>query len=453
MTDGPGKRRVRHEQRVLALAIFVGLPGSLIALILLWTGSFTPRLQWTLTLLIVGAWLGSAAVLRDWVVRPLQTLSNLLGALREGDFSIRARDARVDDALGLAMLEVNTLGATLREQRLGAVEASTLLRKVMEEIDVAVFAFDGEGHLQLVNRAGERLLARPGERTLGRSAEELNIANWLEGPTPRTMDAPVPGGGRWELRRTTFRQEGLRHHLVVLSDVSRALREEERQAWKRLIRVLGHEINNSLAPIMSLTGSLQQLLAREPRAPDSDEDLRQGLGIISTRAEALSRFMTSYARLARLPPPELEPVDVRAWVHRIAELETRLPVVVHDGPGLTIDADGDQLEQLLINLVTNAVDAALETGGGVEVSWRSRNGALEVFVEDEGPGVDSPSNLFVPFYTTKPNGTGIGLALSRQIAEAHGGTLSLENRRRGSGCRALLRLPTTQPQHQVAGTR
>ncbi|MEJ2185409.1 MAG: ATP-binding protein [Gemmatimonadota bacterium] len=450
MTDGPGKRRVRHEQRVLALAVFVGLPGSLVALILLWTGAFTPRLQWTLTLLIVGAWLGSAAVLREWVVRPLQTLSNLLGALREGDFSIRARDARVDDALGLAMLEVNTLGATLREQRLGAVEASTLLRKVMEEIDVAVFAFDGDGRLQLVNRAGERLLGQAGDRMLGRSAAELNLSGWLDGPTPRTMDAPVAGGGRWELRRTTFRQEGLRHHLVVLSDLSRALREEERQAWKRLIRVLGHEINNSLAPIMSLTGSLQQLLLREPRAPDSDEDLRQGLDIISTRAEALSRFMTSYARLARLPPPELEPVEVRAWVHRIAELETRMPVAVHDGPDLVVQADGDQLEQLLINLVTNAVDAALETGGGVEVSWRARNGGLEVLVEDEGPGVDSPANLFVPFYTTKPNGTGIGLALSRQIAEAHGGTLSLENRRRAAGCRALLRLPATPGRHLAA---
>ncbi|MEJ2679686.1 MAG: ATP-binding protein, partial [Gemmatimonadota bacterium] len=343
---------MRHEQRVLALAIFVGLPGSVVALVLLWMGGFSPRWQWTLTLLIVGGWLGSAAVLREWVVRPLQTLSNLLGALREGDFSIRARDARVDDALGLAMLEVNSLATTLREQRLGAVEASTLLRKVMEE--------------------------------------------------------------------TTFRQEGMRHHLVVLSDLSRALREEERQAWKRLIRVLGHEINNSLAPIMSLAGSLQQLLARAPRAPDSDEDLRQGLGIISARAEALSRFMTSYARLARLPPPDMEPVDVGAWVHRIAELETRMPVAVHDGPDLVVQADGDQLDQLLINLVANAVDAALETGGGVEVSWHASNGALEVLVEDEGPGVDSPANLFVPFYTTKPNGTGIGLALSRQIAEAHG---------------------------------
>ncbi len=451
MTDRPVPReeaapphRWSHERRVLALAVFVGLPGSALALFFLWTGAFTPKVQWTLTVFLLLAWLGSAVLLREWVVRPLQTLSNLLGALREGDFSIRAREARGDDALGLAMLEVNSLAGTLREQRLGAVEASTLLRQVVEEIEVAVFAFDGDGRLQLANRAAERLLGRPTD-SRGRTARELNIEDWLEGETPRTIDVRYPaGGGRWELRRTTFRQEGLKHHLVVLSDLSRALREEERQAWKRLVRVLGHEINNSLAPIMSLAESLQQLLEREPRPADADEDLLQGIRVISARAEALNRFMASYARLARLPPPELEPVEVGSWIARVAELETRMRVAVAEGPELTVQADGDQLDQLLINLVSNAVDAALETGGGVEVGWRRPNGVLEVVVQDEGPGISGTTNLFVPFYTTKPHGSGIGLALSRQIAEAHGGTLTLENRRGASGCAARLRIPLEQ---------
>jgi two-component system nitrogen regulation sensor histidine kinase NtrY len=226
--------RLTHERRVFLLAVFAGLPGSATALILLWIGAFQPKLQWTLTLVILAVWLVAAALLREWVVRPLQTMSNLLGALREGDFSIRARQAKPTDALGLALLEVNTLATTLRQQRLGAVEASTLLRKVMAEIEVAVFAFDGEGHLKLVNRTGERLLGRPAERILDRTAEELGLGETLDGETPRTLDSRYPGGtGRWELRRTTFRQEGLRHHLVVLTDLSRALREEERQAWTR----------------------------------------------------------------------------------------------------------------------------------------------------------------------------------------------------------------------------
>ena len=431
-----------HERRVLLLAFFIGLPGSATALVLLWTGAFSLKLQWTLTVLVVLLWAGSAVVLREWVVRPLQTLSNLLGALREGDFSIRARNAQPDDALGLALLEVNTLGSTLRAQRLGAVEASALLRKVIAEIEVAVFAFDGAGHLKLVNRAGERLLGRPADRLLNHTAEELGLAGTLEGETPRTIDSRYPGGsGRWELRRTTFRQEGLKHHLIVLSDLSRALREEERQAWQRLVRVLGHEINNSLAPIMSLSESLERIVAQDPPPPDAGEDLRQGLGVIAGRAKALSRFMASYARLARLPPPELEPMEVRPWIERVAELETRLDVRVLGGPEMVIAADGDQLDQLLINLVTNAVDASLETGGGVGIEWRRRAEGVEVLVKDEGPGIADSANLFVPFFTTKPHGSGIGLALSRQIAEAHGGSLTLSNRGDGPGCAARLVLP------------
>ncbi len=434
--------RFSHERRVLLLAVFVGLPGSATAIILLWTGAFAPRLQWTLTILLLVLWLGSAAVLREWVTRPLQTLSNLLSAFREGDFSIRARRAQPDDALGLALLEINTLGSTLRAQRLGAVEASALLRKVMAEIEVAVFAFDGDSLLKLVNRAGERLLGRPAERLLDHSAEELGLSETLEGPTPRTIDSRYPGGtGRWELRRTTFRQEGLRHHLVVLADLSRALREEERQAWKRLVRVLGHEINNSLAPILSLTESLQAIIERDPPPDDADEDVRQGLGVIAARAKALNRFMASYAQLARLPPPELEPMEIRPWIERVAELETRLPVDIDGGPDMVIAADGDQLDQLLINLVTNAVDAALETDGGVSIGWRRRPDAVEVTVRDEGPGIGDSTNLFVPFFTTKPGGSGIGLALSRQIAEAHGGSLTLENRRDHQGTVARLTVP------------
>jgi signal transduction histidine kinase len=251
-----------------------------------------------------------------------------------------------------------------------------------------------------------------------------------------------PGGaGRWEIRRSTFRERGLPHQLLVLSDLSRALREEERQAWQRLVRVLGHELNNSLAPIKSIAATLENLLVREQRPADWHDDMRRGLAVITARAEALSRFMGAYARLARLPQPRRQPMNVGAWIRRVVGLETRLSVVLVPGPDLTIKADGDQLEQLLINLLRNAADAALETGGGVKVGWTKNATHLEVWIEDEGPGLSNTANLFVPFFTTKPGGTGIGLVLSRQIAEAHGGTLTLENRRTGAGCVARLRLP------------
>ncbi|HJQ21263.1 MAG TPA: ATP-binding protein [Gemmatimonadaceae bacterium] len=431
-----------YERKIFRLALFGGLPAVAVAIVLLIHDNYSGKVQWTVGAIIVVTWLVVAAIVRERVVRPLQTLSNLLGALREGDYSIRARGADREDALGLAFLEANVLGETLRTQRLGAMEASTLLRTVMAEIDVAVYAFDERQRLRLVNRAGARVLDQPQERLLGRTADQLGLAEPLGGETPRAMDMTLPGArGRWEVRRQIFRQDGKPHTLLVLADLSKTLREEELKAWQRLVRVLSHEINNSLAPIKSLAGSLQAILDRQPRAPDADDDLQRGLTVIAGRAEALVRFMSSYARLARLPTPQLAPVDVDSWVRRIAALETRLSVQIRGGPRVTIRADGDQLDQLLINLVRNAVDASLQTHGGVSLSWARHNGTLEVQVVDDGPGVTSGANLFVPFFTTKPEGSGIGLVLSRQIAEAHGGSIALENRHDAPGCVATVRLP------------
>ena len=442
---------ITYERRIQLLALAAGFPGSLIALILLWTGAFSSGAAWTLTLLIVSLWFGFAISLQHRVVFSLQTLSNLLAALREEDFSIRARGASREDAMGEVILEMNALSETLREQRLGAMEATSLLRTVMEEIDLAIFAFDNTARLRIVNRAGERLLGQPESQLLAFTAEELGLAACLEGENARTMEMNFPGGsGRWGMRRGSFRQGGLPHQLVVLSDLSRTLRDEERKAWQRLIRVLGHELNNSLAPIQSVAQGLESGLQTVLKTPDPAssestitilDDLRQGLAIIRSRTEALGRFMSAYARLARLPQPKHSQVNVADWIHRTAKLEPRLKVVVDEGPPIVISADGDQLEQVLINLIRNAADAALETKGGVIVGWGKQGSHLDVWVLDEGPGLPNTGNLFVPFFTTKQGGSGIGLVLSRQIAEAHGGELSLRNRLESRGCEALLRLP------------
>jgi nitrogen fixation/metabolism regulation signal transduction histidine kinase len=438
----PHGTRLSHDRRILLMALAAAAPGALISLIFLWTGDYTPKVQWTLSVLILSFCFGFAFALRERVVLPLQTLSNLLAALGEGDFSIRARGARGGDPLGEVMIEVNALVETLRDQRLDALEATTLLRKVMAEIEVAVFTFDGHQVLKFVNRAGAQLLRQGPERLLGRRAEELGLAEALSEESPRLLNASFPGGtGRWEVRRSSFRQGGRPHELLVLSDLSQPLREEERQAWQRLIRVIGHEMNNSLAPIKSIAGSLSTLLDRDPPPPDWREDVQRGLSVIASRSESLSRFMSAYARLARLPPPRLQPLDVGTFIGRVVGLEGRPNVKVAPGPAVTIQADGDQLEQLLINLVHNAVDAANETGGGVRVGWTRVPSGVELWVEDEGPGLSNTGNLFVPFFTTKPGGSGIGLVLSRQIAEAHGGSLTLENRAKATGCRAALRLP------------
>jgi two-component system, NtrC family, nitrogen regulation sensor histidine kinase NtrY len=476
---------VTHSGKILLLVLGSGAPAVAVALVLLERTPMDGSLQWTLEFVVVLAWLAGSAAARSLVVRPLQTLSNMLAALREGDFSTRGRGARPDDALGLALLEANLLTTTLREERLRALESAALLRRVMQAVDVAVFAFDEARRLRLVNRQGERLLARPAERVLGMSAEELGLADLLEGEgepardaPPRVVSATFPGGGgRWEVRRGEFRQGGRPHELMLVTDLSETLRAEERLAWQRLIRVLSHEINNSLAPIKTIAGSLLRRVrsARERAqraglpagaAPNgsavlpatspptssgvvaafgaADDDFAHGLAIVAERADALGRFIGAYARLSRLPPPQKRALDVSTWVRRVATLESRVPVRVEPGPSVVLLADPDQLDQLLINVVRNAADASLETHGTVTVRWEAVPSAVRVVVDDEGPGIADPTNLFVPFYSTKPQGSGIGLALCRQIAEAHGGTIALENRDDRRGCRATVVLPRAE---------
>jgi nitrogen fixation/metabolism regulation signal transduction histidine kinase len=436
----------RFERRVLLMALAVGLPGVAVVLLLIWRPPswITGNPLWV-TAGVLAAWVFLAVAVRRHIVFPLQTVSNLVAALREGDFSVRGRQSRslrANDTLEELIREVNELARTLHAQRLGAVEATALLGKVMEEIDVAVFTFDADHHLKLLNRGAARLLDLPPERAMGQSAESLGLADYLDEGCPRLLDASFPGGtGRWEIRRSSFRQEGLPHQLLVLSDLTRALREEELQAWQRMVRVIGHEINNSLTPIKSISGSLQSLITKRDRPSDWEEDLERGLAIVGSRAEALSRFMAAYTRLARLPQPKLQAVDVAALVRRVAALETRMNVIIGSAGSVTVPADPDQIEQVLINLVRNAVDASLETGGNVRIAWSPRSAHVELQIEDEGPGLSNTTNLFVPFFTTKPGGSGIGLVLSRQIAEAHGGSLRLENRNGGRGCVAYLRLP------------
>lgn len=437
-----GSWQLSHDVRVLLFALAAGFPAVLACIILLAIGHHSEREQLTIDIIIVICWLAFAFSARERVAGSLRTVANLLEALREGDYSIRGRVDNPHEPMSEVMVQVNAMAATLRDQRLGALEATALLRKVMEEIDVAVFAFDPQQTLRLVNRAGERLLAKPAERLLALDSNSLGLAEFLSGDAEQTIQRTFPGAaGRWRVRRSQFREGGVPHQLLVLTDITLPLREEELQAWQRLVRVIGHELNNSLTPIKSIAQSLENLLQSEYLPDDWKEDMTRGLHVIGKRSEALSRFMSSYAKLAKLPAPKLEPVEINGLLRRVTALETRMPVYFEQCPPVTIQGDPDQLEQVLINLVRNAVDASLETGGRVFVRHNCSGPTLQIVIRDEGPGLANTANLFVPFFTTKRGGSGIGLVLSRQIAEAHKGALTLRNAADGPGCEATLTLP------------
>lgn len=451
--------RLLFEKRIALFAVIAALPGILFGTVLIWTHAWPSDIKIALTVLELFLWLVLTLALLDQVVRPLQTLANVVGALREEDYSFRARGAARDDALGELALEINALADILTEQRIQSIEATALLRRVVEEINDPLFTFDPLHQLRLVNAAGQRLLQQPAARLLGKTATELGLDPCFEAQSEALVVLPYSTpNARWMVRRSSFRQEGVPHTLVVISDVSRALREEERSAWQRLIRVLGHELNNSLAPIMSIAGSLSMRIPELELTESNREDFQRGLGIIESRTASLHRFLQSYRRLAQMPSPTLRQVELRPVVERVAALETRLKVEITPGPDLVAMIDPDLIEQMLINLVRNAADAALEHSQAADKSgsaspasrpevrmrWEQQDRKVTLFVEDNGIGLLNPSNAFVPFYTTKPGGSGIGLVLCQQIAEAHGGSIELANRVNERGCIVKVQLPYRQ---------
>jgi nitrogen fixation/metabolism regulation signal transduction histidine kinase len=434
---------IAFQNRLALIALGSGLPATVIAVWFAWRYGPSPELRVIFVVLLLVFWVGCALAVRTRLIFPLQTLANLIEAVRCGDYTLRGRRAAPGDTLGEVVREINKLGETLQRQRLEALEATALVQTVLEELESGVLAFDNAKRLKLLNRAAADMIGRASESLIGRTAREIGVEELLQRDNPGVVPLSFTGrSGRFEVRKREFRQNGVPHTLLVVSDLSRTLRDEERRAWQQLIRVIGHEINNSLTPIKSLAGTLRDMLAHPPHVPDS-QDVLEGLGLIGDRAASLTKFVATYSQLARLPAPTKQPVSVNALLHRLVALDAFSGVRVNAPFETTVAADAGQLEQVLINLMKNAVEASERGAEGVDIEISRIRDAAVIEIRDDGPGVANPDNLFVSFFTTKPGGSGIGLALSRQIIEGHGGTLALENRsdRAGTVARVVLPVP------------
>lgn len=440
------------ERRLLISVLTTGLPCAILSFVLLWTNSYSLDHKIEGTVFSILLWFGLGFAARNRVVNSVRVLSNVVASLKEDDFSFRATRAVSGDALGDLAIEINNLARALESERLGTMEAENLLRKVLAEAEGVILAFSLDGKLKLFNRAAASFLGKKEEELSNQGASELGIADLLGGPTSQTISRLSNGiERRWIVRRTHFRQNGVPHHLVMLSEASEALRAEERLAWQRMVRVLSHEINNSLAPIKSVARTLRRILSQNVLPERIHQDFDLGLDVIGTRAEALNRFLQSYAQLSKLPPPTRRIVGLQNMAERVRGLEARLEITVLASPDIFISVDPDQLEQVLINLTKNATEAVLtkypealpimSDGPAVSVSWTVTGNDLELWVRDRGVGLLDASNLFVPFYTTKETGTGIGLVLCRQIIEAHGGRLTIQNRTNTAGCEVQIKVP------------
>lgn len=443
----PKRRRSPTDVRLLWTIASAALP-SLFMLGLLLAGVDAPDGVWIALSALSAVWaFAVATAARNGVLHHVRTLTNLIEATQAQDYGTMASRAREPGELGELYGQINAFATRLKEDRQSEQELLGVLEKVVSQISVAIIVCDSRDRVRLVNLRACTLLGADAEALVGVEFAGTALAELPLSPEPQLLTHRFPGGeGRWQVVQQQYRHQGRPSRIVFITDLKQVLSEEEISAWQRLIRVISHEVNNSLTPIMSLCQTLTAILER----PDSAEyagDVRDSLGVISERAKGLKEFITAYARIARLPEPQKILFPAERLVERVKGMFERGALeIVGTTPDIELFGDPVHLEQALINLIRNALEATGTGGPPVRLHCRVRGEACEFEIVDSGAGISNPGNLFVPFYTTKPEGAGIGLVLCRQIAARHFGEVTLENRSdaHGAVARLVLPLPTRQ---------
>lgn len=376
--------------------------------------------------------------LRHKVVATLRDSNSMLEAMSKGEGNMQMGPA--EGVLAEHYQLLNQFAQTMNEQRLISKEQHLLLQKVSLHIDVGIIAVDSEHRIVLMNPAAERLLQVSFDKWQGWPLVQLGVNEAINKSGSHLMKLKCGQDSKQVYVVTEqYLENGKPHYLLFITDVQHLLYEEERQAWQKLFRVLSHEINNSLTPISAISQGLsKQLQNTEP--PPEPQQLAEGLQVINERAQGLNQFMKSYQQLTRLPPPEKQLLVLEDLVANVCGLFEQ-PIDCR-GEAISLYADPAQLQQVLVNLVKNALESGSDKHPvQVVIEWRRQSGKLVLDVLDNGLGIQNPDNLFIPFYSTKPGGSGIGLVLCRQIARNHGGDLQLTNRDSQPGAQSRLLIP------------
>lgn len=436
-------------------SLIVGLPLSLLSMGLIWTHEMSNEWQWTLTLLVLVLLVWLPWFLHQRLMGSLRSISNAILSLKDGDYSVSLEVEQHHGILQLVADGLNGLTEQLYLSRTDAAETHELLKKVMRQIDVVVMTFNTEQQLMRINDKGLQVLRRTREQVIGHSAQSLGIADCFAGASERTqVFEEIDSQLVWQLRRSDFREKGKTHSLVTLADLTAVLRHQELIAWQRMMRVLRHEISNSLAPVQSYAQTISWLIEQQPLPDNWLSETREGLEVIVGRTKALNHLMSQHKELTDLPKPQFEVLLLESLLSEAIKLERRCPIELRSDLSLadiSVEVDSGQFNQLLLNLLQNAYEAMSNNENPkilITVKIQSlpeQSPIINLYIDDSGPGLASFDNLFVPFYTTKPQGSGIGLALCRQIATVHNGSLHLTNLEKG-GCRATLSLPCVRKQ-------
>lgn len=433
-------RRMAAERKLYLLIVSTSIPVALF-LFWLWMDGRVPRAAIGAALLFILGWvLIVAHKARLGMLRHVRALSNLLEAVQKEDYGIKAARARDSGELGDLYRQLNALTESLKLSRHSEHELLQIMEKILSQIDVAIIVFDARDRVRLANEPACSLLKTSPQELSGTARADTALANLPQIAESGLIDFRFPGGaGRWQIREHQYRHQGEASRILFIADLDRVLADHEIAAWQRLIRIIGHEVNNSLTPITSLCQTLSTLLARQDG--ERDADVHAGLNAIAERAARLQEFISAYARLAKLPAPDKTPLAVDELAQRMTQIFDREPLTIAPFPKVTIFADPVHLEQALINLIKNALEASSVHRGEVQLRCEVSEGECRFLVLDSGSGIADPSKLFVPFYSTKPGGAGIGLLLCQHIAANHHGHVSLQDRGDVSGAVACLSIP------------